>query len=116
MALRLIKIKISRWACLEPSPFLSRTLRGYASSGSNTSSKVGGQAAEETVPEVVEKTKVWWRPDPTTGMWVPEDQEDGSVKLTNVPQHRVRTVPTASLDEKAYWNSLEEMPDRHYYP
>ncbi|MCO5605196.1 hypothetical protein L7F22_059376 [Adiantum nelumboides] len=92
-------------------------LRDYGGSRSNsTVSKVGGEGA---VAEVVEgggeKVKVWWRPDPSIGMWVPEDQEEGSVRPTNVPQQRVRTVPTASLDEKAYWNSLEEMPDRHYY-
>eukprot|EP00249_Psilotum_nudum_P000449 c12084_g1_i1 orf=240-599(-) len=53
----------------------------------------------------------WWRPDPITGVWAPEDVE-GQIDTAETRQERVRTVPTASLEEQAWWSSLEELPHR----
>ena len=54
----------------------------------------------------------WWRPDPVTGVWIPEGYK-GQIDAAELrDQIRVRTIPTASLDERAWWSSIEEVPDR----
>ncbi|KAH7431978.1 hypothetical protein KP509_07G002500 [Ceratopteris richardii] len=84
----------------------------------NTNMVKSAESNQESRPRRESATatgkQVWWRPDPTTGMWMPEDQEAGSLTPTRLPLQRIRSVSNASMDEKAYWNSLEEMPDRHY--
>ena len=62
------------------------------------------------------KPKTWWRPDPSTGVWVPGgDKEEGNAKTGNEEVTvRRRTIASASLEERAWWSSMEEIPDRHY--
>eukprot|EP01018_Ginkgo_biloba_P040204 Gb_13949 [translate_table: standard] len=54
----------------------------------------------------------WWRPDPVTGVWIPEDSVGQIDTVELREQSRVRTEPTGSFDERAWWTSLEEVPER----
>lgn len=57
----------------------------------------------------------WWHPDPVSGVWVPEDKF-GSVDSAQLRKQRLRNWPRASMDEKAWWSSLEELPDEYDRP
>ncbi|GLJ43720.1 hypothetical protein SUGI_0910310 [Cryptomeria japonica] len=54
----------------------------------------------------------WWKPDPVTGVWVPEESEGQIDAVEMEAKYRFRSEPTASLDERAWWSSMEEVPDR----
>lgn len=75
------------------------------------------RAEFEKVKEPPQPTKQqWWRPDPETGMWVPEEYEGQVTTSTSnhTPrQSRVRTETPASLEEKRWWTSMEELPDMY---
>ena len=59
-----------------------------------------------------------WKPDPQTGMWKPEDTsvagvvDDHAVPTTQ--DRRVRTLSGASIDDRVWWASLEEIPEQMY--
>eukprot|EP00270_Netrium_digitus_P009535 TRINITY_DN289_c0_g1_i5.p1 TRINITY_DN289_c0_g1~~TRINITY_DN289_c0_g1_i5.p1 ORF type:complete len:114 (+),score=12.40 TRINITY_DN289_c0_g1_i5:189-530(+) len=56
-----------------------------------------------------------WKPDPKTGTWVPEDCfYDNLETAIHGQQARLRNWPRASLDERAWISSLEDLPDRVY--
>ena len=75
------------------------------------------RAEFEKVKAPPEPTKQqWWRPDPETGMWIPEDYEGRITTSTsnNSPQQfRLRRGTSASLDERRWWTSLDELPDMY---
>ncbi|CAI5986207.1 unnamed protein product [Closterium sp. NIES-65] len=58
-----------------------------------------------------------WKPDPVSGVWVPEDSF-GYVEssTTETPQKRKRSFLGASMDERAWWSSLEELPEDRMQP
>ncbi|XP_002965861.2 uncharacterized protein LOC9634295 [Selaginella moellendorffii] len=57
------------------------------------------------------KKQQWWRPDPVTGTWIPEGHE-GQIDTVELREERLRSVPTASLEDRGWWSSLEDLPDR----
>lgn len=62
------------------------------------------------------KQQKWWRPDPKTGTWVPEGYEGQVTTSTDVTKAasrvmRIRSDTTASLEDKRWWTSMEELPD-----
>ncbi|XP_073390156.1 uncharacterized protein [Physcomitrium patens] len=63
----------------------------------------------------------WWRPDPVTGAWVPEGSEGGITTSTGTTKThsritRIRSETTASLEDKRWWTSMEELPDMDRAP
>jgi hypothetical protein len=77
----------------------------------------GSRAQFEKVKQAPQPTKQqWWRPDPETGIWVPEEYEGQvttSTAATKSPSRitRVRSETTTSLEDKKWWTSMEELPD-----
>jgi hypothetical protein len=68
------------------------------------------------VMPVPSSNQKWWRPDPVTGTWVPEGSEGQVTTSSNVMKSasrisRVRTETMASLEDKRWWTSMEELPD-----
>ncbi|KAG0560635.1 hypothetical protein KC19_9G001400 [Ceratodon purpureus] len=58
----------------------------------------------------------WWRPDPVTGTWVPEGYEGQVTTSTDMMKSpsritRIRSETSASLEDKRWWTSMEELPD-----
>eukprot|EP00850_Spirogloea_muscicola_P020483 SM000217S06865 [mRNA] locus=s217:126960:127578:- [translate_table: standard] len=52
----------------------------------------------------------WWKADPKTGCWVPEDQFEKEINTAQTVTQRPRSIPTASLEDRGWWSSLEELP------
>ncbi|GJP45112.1 hypothetical protein CLOM_g4503 [Closterium sp. NIES-68] len=64
-----------------------------------------------------------WKPDPVSGNWVPEAAilSSGSSLRSTVAAHsdsasetRFRSIPRASMDERAWWSSEEFPMDRSF--
>ncbi|KAJ7295544.1 hypothetical protein O6H91_15G054900 [Diphasiastrum complanatum] len=60
----------------------------------------------------IERRK-WWKPDPMTGVWSPDQQAQAdTVKLREEFQIKEEQV-ISTLCERVWWSSLEEIPERH---
>lgn len=70
------------------------------------------EAVEHLPSEGLKKDIAYWKPD-GNGTWVPVYKAGSEgVEEEEVPGVRRRDVPRASMDERAWWSSLEEMPER----
>ncbi|GJP36922.1 hypothetical protein CLOM_g21383 [Closterium sp. NIES-68] len=81
--------------------------------GSNAKADELQSAASPSKPRKIQ----CWKPDPVSGVWVPEDSF-GFVEsaTTETPQKRKRSWLGASMDERAWWSSLEELPEDRMQP
>jgi len=58
----------------------------------------------------------WWRPDPATGTWVPEGHEGQVTTSADATKSasrslRFRSETSASVEDKRWLTSMEELPD-----
>ncbi|CAM6013614.1 unnamed protein product [Sphagnum balticum] len=54
----------------------------------------------------------WWKPDPETGFWVPDEYQGHvtSKSPATLPKARIRSE-TTSIEDRRWWSSMEELPD-----
>lgn len=81
--------------------------------GSNDESREAFRADLGKVKELPRTPKQqWWKPDPETGFWVPDEYQGHvtSKSPATLPKARIRSE-TTSIEDRRWWSSMEELPD-----
>lgn len=62
----------------------------------------------------------WWKPDPATGVYVPEDYHGKvttcTTKSRKVSKPIIRSEETTAQIDRSWWTSMEELPDMDRKP
>ncbi|CAM6025572.1 unnamed protein product [Sphagnum balticum] len=62
----------------------------------------------------------WWKPDPATGVYVPEDYHGKvttcTTKSRKVSKPIIRSEETTARIDRSWWTSMEELPDMDRKP